>query len=791
MPLVASDCHQALTKLVSEMLKVKNLFPTWPQIRAWFQSDHETQQALWQLSQDRQLCRLDPINERFLFRHDRILETIAVDSINKTLKMSLEDIEVLGEPHYAEWVGHALAQSQVSEQLLEKIAERSPLALVEAIRWFDNPVAASQQAIIHSIKRWMTKHRRGTPEHIPDAIHDAILLSLVRTDSNIVLDVTDSYLDDNWDHWRLLARFRNGCVQSGIEYCARFGAKPLWTPSPYGSMWYQIMEHAKQKHGDKIVRKLKERCAIPDDNVRTYKGTLLLAAFLEAPALVESIMSGWQKQRDKMQFLAFVVIACIRCYSSEYTELLEPLMAYWAELPEVEEPAKASKRESILTEAPAVLSFGFSEVAIAYLLTQAQKYKTLKPAIASALRPLNRPETLEFVIKVAAEIKQLSPQSDYWTEGSDSWIRDFIHHWQSAQQKGYGLSSASIDELKSLWENQENDKITRGLAFQLWLTAFDSSSLNLLKNIPASSELFSAALEARMRLGDKSVVQELLPILSEEVTWFRFAHCVWCDELVDAANEHLAAFKDSIPQDYSGGNLEKPYIISTLLTRIPKKDAEQLLVNNWEHLGYSGLFIFAALYIGTPKCLELADNSIKSCPVEIEISRYWDWVGNEITLDYLQNLEPYLERFDDTEIGEIARICENLGEQGVEWRRKHLLAILENRGMRQHYEPTLEELVDGLDSLAKNQNPFYYVNEWLKDFRKLDADRDPLEILEPWLASNPTHYRFNFVAAYIDLMGTREDLIILDKYTVEYGYLFNIDWIKESTKFAVKRRTLE
>jgi len=788
MPLVASDYHQALTKLVSKMLKIKNLSPTWPQIRSWFHLDLETLQALGQLSQNRQLCKLD-LNERFLFRHDRILEAIAVDSINQNLEMSLEDTEVLCEPHYAEWVGQALAQSQVSEQLLEIITEKSPLALVEAIKWFDDPVTAPQLAVIHGIKRWMNNHWRGRREHIADTLYDSILLSLMRTDSKVILDITDSYRDDNWEHWRLLARFRNGCAQSGIEYCTRFGATPIWTPSPYDSRWYQIIEHAKQKHGDKIVSELKESCSIPN-NDRAYQGTLLLAAFLGIPVLVESIMSGWQKQSDKMQSLAFVITACIRCYSSEYTNLLDNLIAYWAELPDVKEIEKPSIRESILTKSPAALSFGFSEEAIAYLLIQVKKYDLLKPAIAQALRTFDHPETLEFVIKTIAEIKQLSPQMDFGPD-SNYWIWNFLPHWISSQQKGYGLSSASIDKMKSLWKNQENNKFIRELAFQLWFTASDPSSLDLLKKIPASSELFSDALEARMQLGDESVVQELLPILSEEVTWLRFADRIWCDELVDVVNKHLVTFKDEIPPDYSGGNLDEHFVISRLLTRIPEKDSEQLLVNNWDHLGYSGLFIISALYVGSPTCLTLADRSIRSCPVEIEILKFWDWVGSEMDLDYLQNLEPYLERFNDTDIGRIAETCEKFGEQGIYWRRTHLLTILDRRGMRQNYEPTLEELVDRLDNYAKNQNPFFHVDKWVKDFKKIDTDRDPLETLEPWFASNPTHHRFNFVAAYIDLMGTRDDLIILDKYPVEYGHLFNIDQIKESTKFAVKRRTLE
>lgn len=101
------------------------------------------------------------------------------------------------------------------------------------------------------------------------------------------------------------------------------------------------------------------------------------------------------------------------------------------------------------------------------------------------------------------------------------------------------------------------------------------------------------------------------------------------------------------------------------------------------------------------------------------------------------------------------------------------------------------ELTKRLDILAKHTNPAYWADEWLKDFRKVEEERDPFEVLEAWLASDPMHERFRFVAACIEVAGNREDLAILDRYTVEYEHLFNVGWIRESTKFAVKRRSLE
>ena len=111
--------------------------------------------------------------------------------------------------------------------------------------------------------------------------------------------------------------------------------------------------------------------------------------------------------------------------------------------------------------------------------------------------------------------------------------------------------------------------------------------------------------------------------------------------------------------------------------------------------------------------------------------------------------------------------------------------------MGTRYEPTLDALIDRLDKLAANRSPARWIIDWADSLKNLGINKEPLEVLESWLGSSPTYQRFRLVATYIAIAGVREDLPVLDKFTIEHGQLFDVDLIRESTEFAVKRRILK
>ncbi|MEH2417558.1 hypothetical protein [Nostoc sp.] len=291
-------------------------------------------------------------------------------------------------------------------------------------------------------------------------------------------------------------------------------------------------------------------------------------------------------------------------------------------------------------------------------------------------------------------------------------------------------------------------------------------------------------------------------MLSNRSHWFYVAHHVWCDDIKLAAESYLKTFKYDIPTDFSGGCLSTHNNLSRLLSKVPVEDAERLLDQYWEHLGYSPLFIKTALYIGTPKCLQLAASSICQCPTDVPLfNNLFEYLkvhfGFTFTIsdrrDYwsvelLENLLPYLDRLSESQIRQLTDVCLKL--EIPEWSQRYLSHRL-SEVYRRHYHPSDDDLLQQLDEFAADENGDLQVRSWLEKFEKREDQKNRiLNIVDCWLAFNPTVIGLQIAAMCIRVVGTRKDVSILDQYTIE-GLPNEITRIKDSTRFAVYRRYLD
>jgi hypothetical protein len=791
--LIASDYRNALMRLVSEMLQRRRLRPMWQEVRSWFASDADVLGALDWLCRDRQLCRIDSGTDVFTFRHDRILSALMAETIAGMLDKHAEYGDILLEPFFAEEIGQALARSVVVPELLALMAEHLPLALAEALQSIGEPTTAHHRAVVGELIRWGMKYQRGGPE----SVRNAMLASLLRTDSSAVMDITDIYLDDNLGDWRLLARFRNGCSASGVEYCKRHGLAPVFSPSPYGRIWYDIVEHAVHHHRQAILPGLQETLTSPNTSDADRKGAVVLAGFLGSPELVEHIVAAWSRDSDKASLLTRVVPAATRCLSEKNAGLADALMAYWAELPDVPESDRGRVRDSVSGSCWSLFGFGITDAAAEYLRAKAWQHATLRANVACMLSTCDEPDGIEFAVRVFAHQDRGTLASDSEHDRSDT--EHFLYFWHRAAGEGQRLSAETMDRLKGLWRTSKEDQGIRAVAFRLWLTQATREHLGVITEIGRESPLFHDAARARMRLRDSNVVPQILDLLSGDTVWLQLAHLVWDirsrEHMIPVVDDYLAALAHSTPNDYSGGVSDDHYNLMNLLLRIPPEDAETLLSRNWGHLRYSRLFIWASMLVGTPRCKDMASQSLSECPDGVDIfdgffARF-TFFGPSIRMEQLDNLRPFAARMTDEQVAGLATVCQHLGPEGVEWSRKNLSDLLEERGLREQYHPTMQDLVLRLDALAERPNPYYWAGQWLEDVKVATGVDLPLEALERWMASDTTHERYEFVAACIDVAGSRSDLDILDKYPVQYAHLFATEWTRESTKFSVRRRTLD
>jgi hypothetical protein len=226
---------------------------------------------------------------------------------------------------------------------------------------------------------------------------------------------------------------------------------------------------------------------------------------------------------------------------------------------------------------------------------------------------------------------------------------------------------------------------------------------------------------------------------------------------------------------------------------IPNNDAEQLLVTHWNHLGYSTLFIQAALYVGTPKCRELADVRIRECPSDVSVLKFVDdlfgvmEVGrqDQLTLEHFARLLPYADKLETHSVWSIVNFCNQRGYGA--WARDHLLPYL-SEGHRKTICPTESDVAQTLDECTDDPNRLRALPHWVE----MDASRSLqpeklLAIVERWLKNTARTGSRRVAAVVVASIGSRSDLQILESgpsvRTADENRII------EDTRYRVQRRS--
>jgi len=775
-----NEYHRVLSTLSMRMLQERKFYPSWMEIKDWLEESSDIN-VVRELIQNGKLCRLNE-QARLVFRHDRIQKTLMVETMATILARNSPDLSILGEPFYAEIIGQALVHAPQTKEFLTEMQSRNPLALVEAIRCFGILTLAYHQAIIEEVKKWV--ENKVTTGSVPDSVVDAVCWSLIETDSPAVLEITSKFPSNPLI---LLARLRNGCAKSGALYCNSYHD---FAPRINDDLRDQIIAHAKQRHKTQLLMELKQLLEASSVTDEEREGALVLAGFLGFTDLQDEVTTCWKLVKDKTRVLPEAIWAATRCCGAKPNILLDPLIAHWANLPDKKDSSGMSQKEHIAELLNFALTRGISSATINYLIGQCNVHESLRWPIIHTCDSIDDPDAIEFVVRSAADIER----SMNGTDSFSPWTIRLKDKW-SKRIGGRNLSQTSLDRLRTLWEDPENNKFMKKQAFRLWLTGIGQEQIQILRSILTSSPLFREALWKRVQLKDYTTIPDLVSILSTDTHWFNVAHHVWCNKLMVAAQYHLESFESNIPTDFSGGLLDPHYNLSELLLKISVKDAEMLLDRNWGYLGYSPLFIQTALYVGTPRCLELAAYSITQCPKDIPVFKHlnisFGFLDSErqkyLTVSHLDNLLPFLDRLDEQELWHLAEVCQRLGIP--EWSQQHLSDRLSAKE-RKSYHPSDDDLLQDLTEFAGYKQGTRHIKYWLEGFdKRKDSKSHALTIIDRWLGSHPTIECLRIAAACIQVIGTRKDLSILEKYTIK-GSPDEIAIIKESTWFSVCRRYL-
>ena len=771
------EYRDVLSKLCLYMLKEKRFYPYWEEILAWFREDHDILKALRELIQSEKLCRLTAQENRINFRHDRIRTALLVESMISILENPFSNKEILQEPYYAELIGRAIVLSPQSETFIEELAENHPLVLFEALKNFGTSNMEYCRKIVDIVKDWVeTNLASGSAL---DSVINSICWCLLDTDSPALLDITARFPRSYWPV--LLARLRNGCARSGAAYCGKVSF------STGADLRDQMIEHAKRRHRQALIDELRQLLTSVDLADMDRKGILVLTGFLEFTELETEIAACWNLIDNKEEVLAEAIWAAARCYKNEPNMLLGPMMDYWATL--------SNKSKSNYTTAPRYqvaeellfgMSRGIRKEAIDYFINLYAKCEPLRWPITIMFERIDTPEAIEFIIRATAK------EYTFFSMGLPD-------GWDPSRPVGRKLSQPSMDRLRKLWISSENEEQVKYQAFRIWISSAQYEQTNILKEISSESPLYRMAIRKRAKLGDKSVVQELASLLTTDVHLFDVAHNIWCKELMGVADQHLRSLNNINSEKANRGHENVPSELVHLLTMIPVSDAELLLEKNWENLRYIPKFIQVALYVGTEKCLKLADSSIQGWPDGTYVFKHLNWTfgfhitgrQERLTIQHLDRLVPYLDRFEEDELWGLADVCQSLGIP--EWKKEYISSKLTEMWRKRFY-PSDEDLFRELDEFIAgphqdSQHLIWMLTHWVEKFDKRHDSRAKL-IMEKWLESNPTVRGLSVIAAFLKVRGTRKDLAILDKYEIE-GSNEEISKIKSDAKFAIYRRSLD
>jgi hypothetical protein len=792
-----SESDLALSHLAAQMLKERELYPRWQDVQRWLSTSEV--QAIRELVRLGKLCRVTGRGgeDRFEFRHDRILEHFLVRALQPMLSQLESNADVLTDPFYASFVGQALALSQLPDVLIIWIQQHAPLALISSLRFL--PALASEMAghLVAAAAHWLELASKD--ERTPTNIRFAAYWLLKDIDTPHILDVTKSLAQH-----RLLARARlaNGDAAAGIiefsrEFAPRVNDKDLDA----------VLSRTLHRHKQKLIKDCADILKKASLTESDRHGALVLAGFIGDASLATPIRVAWELAADKSNILLSALWAGLRCASSDSVNVLDEMMAVWATLPNEKEHG-LSERSSIAQELQFAIRRGISEPVLNYMITKAKTDEALCWPITVTLQDLNHPLVIKFLIEQAARIERQVKE----TNGSSPWLMNLRQNWDpTIETTGRHLPPEAIQAIQSCWESETADPQLCETAFKCWVSAVDD--LAVLRLIPDDHPQFTEVLRRRVKLGDLSTIPLIKPRLATDQYWFYNLAKIWSEQFREVLDDALLKLEEQISLDYIGSLSNAHHMLAHLLRDIPASDAQPLLTKHWGRLKFSRLFVQAALYIGSPEYVALATEAIDNSPSHVNLFEHVEYFFGFKTVGLMDRVErrhievllPYLERLSDIALSDMVRFCERHSLHDVSLRNlkpevdrrrarltkatKEKREIIEQLG-RDHL-PSDDDLLEDLDRIEQQGNHDYGTPSfWLEKFERRQDDHDRLQrIFNEWFSRNPTIERFRLFAEALLEYGTRSDIDLLYKHVIS-GDSDEIERLRANAKFGIMRRSL-
>lgn len=719
--------------------------------------------------QNKKICQLDSENN-IAFRHDRLKNFLQAQAL-----INNENIpdEILIEPYYADIIGKYMAGIELPVVKIKLVQEHNPIALLEAINYIDFNTHYLSKYIIETfyqiyILKFFNIHTTqdkknniykniGSYANVIEYYADQALLKInnekfLEQVKQIYGEELNNIFTDGW----LLLDFKYGSLSSGMYYYHK------WIR--HGELYInntnfnKIISCIKSKYPRNNIN---EACRRLIDNCHSeYKKTaLVVSSLLEATDINSCIEKLWNES-EKDDIVAYCIFALIECFNQNSKILLKDLINYWIKM----DDTKTDKNQ-IHTPRSTIYSIlhpainKLSDNAIEFLISLTED-KAIAPYIAGLLENVDNPKVYSFKVKFYADNSRLL---------------------LNITDRGKNLSKETLDTLKNIWINENEEYKYRYKALQLYEKNITKDDINALKKLEAlkgiHDNIYIMSCKLRARLEDRTVVDNLCEYMKEKPINLDFTiselQNIWDSKLISFVVESFNSYENK-----SNGIIP----LSEFLIRINPLDAENILLQCLENYKAYDYFWEVVIYIGTPKLIELAQKHFKNSTNRIDlrlsllhvclpsdkkkfalnkniIERIVDFIPN-IKLESLEYLIKDLER------EAFAKDILNKIRMYIKARNKNKYEFLEKN--EEFFMKNLDEIYNN----DKNSFGSFWILglDYNKKYITLSRSEQDilLNTLPKWFDCYNTIKAFNLCAHIIDLLGERKNCKILEQLSDKF-----------------------
>ncbi len=783
---LAHDLRAALMLLSEEMLRRRQLDPSWSELDCWGLG-RNVPQCIAQIARAEELVRVggSKASPRVEFRHDRVRDWLLVECAVELEEARQLTDDLLAEPFYAEIVGRLLMRRGFPPELVERIKNLNPLALFYALRSIGND-SASRMIIRSAIERWLDDPATST--RAKRHLRWEALAVLQVVDGQDIPALVKRFPDPGLTGD--LAALHNGDVEAGLRVCAiiEFGTGATFRD--------RQIEHAKLHFRSQFISTVADWLArvrdAEDGSATGRRGLIELAGHLGDSALVPALERCWSADPAPERLYQEYLFAFARCCVDDDVAArnIAPICDAWAALPS---HADAEHRPSPRDDFGAHdLHWAFKRsppttAALRYFVLRA-KQPDLGWQITYMVNEVDHPIAVQQAVDYAAERIRQSPT------GSTLVAVQFAEGWRMSKtvDRSY-MSPESRKPLRDRWTDTGNDAAERKAAFRFWVASEGADDLAVLRRFERDALLGDAILSVRLSMGDVDAIPELVEKLrqgeSARRSWWHLARHVWSSELDAELEDTLSCRRRGATQNWNESS-DLDYVLTDLLARFPIHQSAQILLRHWDHLRYSRRFVQLAFYVATPDLVALATACVKECPhpssllAHIATAYGVKHLGHPgVTREVqLLVLEPFVELLSDGDRSQLALACNEAGWFAT--RRRLFDKYITNT----FYAWKLNEASRTFDGMLAGRRRRWIRHEIERAMRTGVSWTEMFGALTNWLRSQVSIDALKMVIEAVIAFGTREDVALL-QLVGEANAELQASLIADAS-YAVRRRSL-